>query len=86
MFLQQLAPVSARKKLLVLDLDHTLFNNTVDKLEPVVETLRPYMDMFLERAFKNYNLVLWSASSMRRIKRKLEKLGLQDQKYYKYVI
>ncbi|CAB3379066.1 Hypothetical predicted protein [Cloeon dipterum] len=67
------------KKLLVLDLDHTLINDDSDEVVPVT---RPYLRRFLTSVYKHYNLAIWSASSMKRIKRVLKELALdKDQRF-----
>lgn len=46
------------KKLLVLDVDYTLFDHR-SNAERADELRRPYLHEFLAEAYKNYDIVIW---------------------------
>ena len=50
------------KKLLVLDIDYTLFDH-VSHAEKATELMRPYLHEFLTQAYEHYDIVIWSATS-----------------------
>ena len=50
------------KKLLVLDIDYTLFDH-ISHAEKASELMRPYLHEFLTQAYENYDIVIWSATS-----------------------
>ncbi|XP_043462072.1 ubiquitin-like domain-containing CTD phosphatase 1 [Leptopilina heterotoma] len=62
------------KKLLVLDIDNTLLDHKL---------VRPFLQEFLTRAYNNYDIVIWSATEMQHIRRKLEFLNAIDNPNYK---
>ena len=79
--------------LLVLDLDHTLLDfssNTL--LQSSGETAqqhaeimkRPYMDQFLTRAYRHYDLVVWSQTSWRWLETKLIELAMLSHPGYRF--
>lgn len=72
-----------RKKLLVLDLDHTLIDFTprAEKV-PLYRRIRPYLNEFLTVADQYYDIVIWSATSARTLYKKLNILQLLDQPNY----
>jgi len=72
--------------MLVLDLDSTLIYKFCDKNTKECESLRPHLHHFLSRAYEKYNLVLWSASDMTRIKKIMKRLHLNEHKYYRLAI
>merc|ERR1712002_381372 len=69
-------------KLLVLDIDYTLFDH-----KSVGETgrdlMRPYLHEFLSAAYVDYDIVIWSATSMKWIKAKMEELHVLNNDNYK---
>ncbi|XP_059478498.1 uncharacterized protein LOC132198449 [Neocloeon triangulifer] len=67
------------KKLLVLDLDHTLLH---DKWEEFVPEQRPFLHQFLAKVAKSFNLMIWSDSPLDRIWSVLEELGMDSNKDY----
>ena len=70
------------KKLLVLDIDYTLFDHR-SNAEKAVELMRPYLHDFLALAYESYDIVIWSATSMRWIEVKMKELGVTDNPRYK---
>ncbi|KEP63117.1 UNVERIFIED_CONTAM: HAD hydrolase, family IIID protein [Hammondia hammondi] len=62
------------KKLLVLDLDYTLFD--CKSLAGSVEDLkRPFLDRFMEDAFEDYDLAVWSQTHWKWVEMKCTELG-----------
>lgn len=78
----ELNPLREGKKLLVLDIDYTLFDHR-STAESGAELMRPYLHEFLTRAYKDYNIVIWSATSMRWINEKMKLLGVSSHPNYK---
>lgn len=66
------------KKLLVLDLDYTMFDyrSQADAAGNLRALKRPYLDRFLASAYKSYDLAIWSQSHWRRLELVLTELGL----------
>jgi ubiquitin-like domain-containing CTD phosphatase 1 len=58
------------KKLLVLDIDYTLFDH-VSSAERASELMRPYLHEFLTQAYEDYDIVIWSATSYKWIEVKM---------------
>ncbi|KAI0230348.1 Ubiquitin-like domain-containing CTD phosphatase 1 [Lamellibrachia satsuma] len=70
------------KKLLVLDIDYTLFDHR-SAAETGVELMRPFLHEFLASAYEDYDIAIWSATSMKWIKAKMEELGVMANENYK---
>lgn len=70
------------KKLLVLDIDYTLFDHR-STAQTASELGRPYLHEFLTSAYQEYDIVIWSASSMRYIEAKMNELGVSTNPNYK---
>nr|XP_039262618.1 ubiquitin-like domain-containing CTD phosphatase 1 [Styela clava] len=70
------------KKLLVLDVDYTLFDHR-SNAERAEELMRPYLHEFLSVAYVNYDIVIWSATSMKWIEVKMQELGVTNNPNYK---
>jgi len=62
------------KKLLVLDVDYTLFDHR-SPAENAAQLARPHLHEFLERAYRHYDIAIWSATSMRWVALKMQELG-----------
>ncbi|XP_034937252.1 ubiquitin-like domain-containing CTD phosphatase 1 [Chelonus insularis] len=77
-----LNPPRENKKLLVLDIDYTLFDHR-SVASSGIELMRPYLHEFLTRAYKHYDIVIWSATSMKWINEKMKLLGVTDNPNYK---
>ncbi|XP_076806663.1 ubiquitin-like domain-containing CTD phosphatase 1 [Clavelina lepadiformis] len=70
------------KKLLVLDVDYTLFDHR-SNAEKASELMRPYLHEFLTNAYESYDIVIWSATSMKWIEVKMKELGVTTNPNYK---
>lgn len=80
--IEELNSLRENKKLLVLDIDYTLFDHR-SVASSGIELMRPYLHDFLTRAYKNYDIVIWSATSMKWINEKMKLLGVTDHPDYK---
>lgn len=80
------------KRLLVLDIDYTIFGSSnlscglcdlaLDHLTPaesVKHLMRPYLIPFLTRAYEFYDIAIWSATSMTWILAKISQMDLISQ-------
>lgn len=72
------------KKLLVLDLDYTLFDHR-SVAETGIELMRPYLHEFLQSAYEDYDIVIWSATGMKHIEKKMKILGVSTNPNYKII-
>lgn len=70
------------KKLLVLDIDYTLFDFR-STAETGAELMRPYLHEFLTIAYEDYDIVIWSATGMKWIEEKMRVLGVTINPNYK---
>ncbi|KAJ6222405.1 hypothetical protein RDWZM_000950 [Blomia tropicalis] len=70
------------KKLLVLDIDYTLFDHR-STAEHASQLMRPYLHEFLTRSYENYDIVIWSATGMKWIEVKMRELGVTNNPNYK---
>ncbi|CAF1025928.1 unnamed protein product [Brachionus calyciflorus] len=70
------------KKLLVLDIDYTIFDH-VSHAERGEELMRPYFHEFLTSAYEDYDIAIWSATSMKWIQAKMEEIGATRNPNYK---
>lgn len=70
------------KKLLVLDIDYTLFDHR-SVAETGIELMRPYLHEFLTSAYEHYDIVIWSATGMKWIEEKMKLLGVVSNPNYK---
>ncbi|KAJ7968034.1 Ubiquitin-like domain-containing CTD phosphatase [Quillaja saponaria] len=59
--LELLNPCRAGKKLLVLDIDYTLFDHRSTAENPL-ELMRPYLHEFLTSVYSEYDIMIWSAT------------------------
>jgi len=65
------------KKLIVLDLDQTLFDfGSRSQTSSPSHTIRPGLADFLTACWKHYNIVIWSATAWNWVEIKLTELGL----------
>ncbi|XP_067657174.1 ubiquitin-like domain-containing CTD phosphatase 1 [Haliotis asinina] len=70
------------KKLLVLDIDYTLFDHR-SVAENALELMRPHLHEFLASAYQDYDIVIWSATGMKWIETKMKGLGVETNTNYK---
>ncbi|RNA36326.1 ubiquitin-like domain-containing CTD phosphatase 1 [Brachionus plicatilis] len=70
------------KRLLVLDIDYTIFDH-VSHAERGEELMRPYFHQFMASAYEDYDIVIWSATSMKWIQAKMEEMGATRNPNYK---
>ncbi|EPS69935.1 hypothetical protein M569_04827 [Genlisea aurea] len=77
-----LNPCREGKKLLVLDIDYTLFDHRSSAEDPL-ELMRPHLHEFLTAAYSEYDIMIWSATSMKWVKLKMEELGVLNNPSYK---
>mmetsp|Transcript_50460 Transcript_50460/g.80359 ORF Transcript_50460/g.80359 Transcript_50460/m.80359 type:complete len:386 (-) Transcript_50460:117-1274(-) len=69
------------KKLLVLDIDYTIFDMG-SKTESWSSLKRPYTEYLMEHCYKHYDIVVWSQTSWRWIEIKLTEMNmLMNDKY-----
>lgn len=79
---EPLNPPREGKKLLVLDIDYTLFDHRSTAENPG-ELMRPYLHEFLTAAYEHYDIAIWSATGMRWIEVKMRELGVLSNPRYK---
>ncbi|XP_037092219.1 ubiquitin-like domain-containing CTD phosphatase 1 [Pollicipes pollicipes] len=75
-------PLREGKRLLVLDIDYTLFDHR-SVADSGSQLMRPYLHEFLTSAYRDYDIVIWSATSMRWIDEKMRLLGVSAHPDYK---
>ncbi|KAL3729515.1 hypothetical protein ACJRO7_026614 [Eucalyptus globulus] len=75
-------PCREGKKLLVLDIDYTLFDHRSPAENPR-QLMRPYLHEFLTAAYAEYDIIIWSATSMKWVELKMGQLGVLDNPNYK---
>jgi len=80
--IKEINPPRKGKKCAVLDIDYTFFDLS-SPAEVPNELVRPYLHEFLESIHPYYDIVIWSATSMKWIDVKLKELGLLDNPTYK---
>jgi len=73
--LTPLHPPRDGKKCLVLDIDYTLFDLGATAERPE-EMARPYLHDFLRRAYIDYDIIIWSATSLKWVEVKMRELGV----------
>ncbi|KAJ3678002.1 hypothetical protein LUZ60_001805 [Juncus effusus] len=77
-----LNPCREGKKLLVLDIDYTLFDHRSPAENPL-ELMRPYLHEFLTAVYAEYDIIIWSATSMKWVELKMNQLGVLTNPNYK---
>ncbi|VFQ76297.1 unnamed protein product [Cuscuta campestris] len=75
-------PCREGKKLLVLDIDYTLFDHRSTAENPL-ELMRPYLHEFLSAVYAEYDIIIWSATSMKWVELKMDQLGVLSNPNYK---
>ncbi|XP_069052088.1 ubiquitin-like domain-containing CTD phosphatase 1 [Lepisosteus oculatus] len=80
-----LNPPREGKRLLVLDVDYTLFDHKscAQCADSGQELMRPFLHEFLTSAYEDYDIVIWSATSMKWIEAKMKVLGVTNNPNYK---
>eukprot|EP00271_Cylindrocystis_brebissonii_P009073 TRINITY_DN23691_c0_g1_i1.p1 TRINITY_DN23691_c0_g1~~TRINITY_DN23691_c0_g1_i1.p1 ORF type:complete len:376 (-),score=58.97 TRINITY_DN23691_c0_g1_i1:381-1508(-) len=76
-----LNPPRPDKKLLVLDIDYTLFDHRSTAESPG-ELMRPYLHEFLTACYAKYDIIIWSATSMKWVEVKMRELGVLSHEGY----
>jgi ubiquitin-like domain-containing CTD phosphatase 1 len=72
-------------KLLVLDIDYTLFDHR-SSVETPAELMRPFLHEFLTVAYNShFDIIIWSATSMKWVELKMKELGVTDSPNFKIV-
>ncbi|KAJ8755616.1 hypothetical protein K2173_022211 [Erythroxylum novogranatense] len=77
-----LNPCRKGNKLLVLDIDYTLFDHRSSAENPL-ELMRPYLHEFLKAVYAKYDIMIWSATSMKWVELKMGQLGVLNNPDYK---
>lgn len=80
--IKMLNELRPNKKLLVLDIDYTLFDHR-STAQTGAELMRPYLHEFLTTAYEDYDIVIWSATGMKWIEEKMKLLGVSSNPNYK---
>eukprot|EP00455_Lapot_gusevi_P007061 TRINITY_DN13030_c0_g2_i1.p1 TRINITY_DN13030_c0_g2~~TRINITY_DN13030_c0_g2_i1.p1 ORF type:complete len:355 (+),score=45.58 TRINITY_DN13030_c0_g2_i1:80-1144(+) len=80
--IQLINPLRAGKKLLVLDLDYTLFDMK-SQAASFADLKRPFTDEFLSAVYPFYDICVWSQTSWRWLELKLTELGLLTHPNYR---
>ncbi|KAH3732528.1 Ubiquitin family protein [Pelomyxa schiedti] len=70
------------KKLLVLDVDYTLFDHR-SPAERTIQLMRPFLHEFLTAVYPTYDIMIWSATGMDWIELKMKELGVDRNPNYK---
>lgn len=70
------------KKLLVTDIDYTIFD-LGSQAETPMELARPHLHAFLTSVYKDYDIVIWSANSMKWMEVKMRGLGVLTHADYR---
>ncbi|KAJ0960022.1 hypothetical protein J5N97_000216 [Dioscorea zingiberensis] len=70
------------KKLLVLDIDYTLYDHKCSA-ENRLERMRPYLHEFLSAVYAKYDIMIWSATRMKCVELKMGRLGVLSNPNYK---
>jgi ubiquitin-like domain-containing CTD phosphatase 1 len=66
------------KKTLVLDVDYTLIDHRSTVMRPI-DMARPHLHSFLAQAYAQFDIVIWSATSMKWIELKMSEMGVVSQ-------
>lgn len=83
--IKQLCEPRPSKKLLVLDIDYTLFDHRTTAESPL-QLMRPYLHEFLTSAYDDYDIAIWSATSFKWIEVKMNQLGVLNNQNYKVTL
>ena len=80
--INEMVPPRKGKKLLVLDIDYTIFDMG-SKTESWSSLKRPYTEYLMERCYEHYDIVVWSQTSWRWIEIKLTEMNMLPNSKYK---
>ncbi|KAI9280946.1 HAD-like domain-containing protein [Umbelopsis sp. AD052] len=80
--IRMINPLREGKKLLVMDLDYTLFD-CKSPASHISELMRPGMHSYLTSAYEHYDIVIWSQTSWRTLEAKVTELGILSHPDYK---
>ncbi len=78
---EELSP-QVHNRLLVLDVDYTLYDHRTPN-ENIAPLTRPFLHEFLTEANKHYDIVIWSATSMKWVFLKCKEMGLLENPNFK---
>jgi len=76
-----ITPLRKGKRLLVLDLDQTLFD--CRSVAPIDQLARPGLHPFLGSAYRDYDICIWSQTSWRWLEAKVTELGMLTHPDYR---
>uniref|UniRef100_A0A6B2LB23 protein-serine/threonine phosphatase n=1 Tax=Arcella intermedia TaxID=1963864 RepID=A0A6B2LB23_9EUKA len=80
-----ISPIQPTKKLLVLDLDQTLFDFSGRRqTQTLSETMRPGLVEFLTNVYKFYNIAIWSATAWTWLEIKLIEFDLLPNNNFQF--
>lgn len=82
---KEVHPSRAGKRALVLDIDYTFFD-CGSPTEDVKQLARPYLHEMLALVYAHYDIVIWSATSMKWIEAKLMELGMFTHPDYRITL
>lgn len=80
--LKPLNPPRPDKKVVVLDIDYTIFDLGSSAERPE-ELARPHLHEFMAAVYPHYDIVIWSATSMKWVEIKMRELGVTTHPDYK---
>ncbi|XP_015108497.1 uncharacterized protein LOC107035542 [Diachasma alloeum] len=80
--IEVLNPLRDGKKLLILDLGYTLCDPDVPSF-PSVKARRPHLSQLLTRAYRHYDIVIWSDMTREDSSEALREMGIIDDENYK---
>ncbi|KAL1925372.1 uncharacterized protein VTP21DRAFT_255 [Calcarisporiella thermophila] len=75
-------PLREGKRLLVLDLDYTIFD-CKSPANHIGELVRPGTHLFLAAAYEHYDIVIWSQTKLSALEAKITEMGLLTSPHYK---
>jgi ubiquitin-like domain-containing CTD phosphatase 1 len=70
------------KKLLVADIDYTIYDLGSSAERPE-ELARPFLHQFFESVWRAYDIIIWSANSMKWVQVKMTELGVLNNPAYR---
>ena len=80
--IQFINPPRTGKKLLVLDIDYTIYD-CKSTAETISQLMRPHLDEFLVEVYKHYDICFWSQTSWRWLEAKLTEMGILTHSHFK---